>query len=192
MNTRVVNLFAGPGAGKSTLAAEIFYKLKNLGYSCEMVREYVKEWAWAGRKISAFDQFYIAATQAQIESTLYGKVEFLISDSPLLLGCFYEKYNHGDSIALPSAIRLMNRAERLGVEYFNFYLIREKDYDSRGRYESKEEASELDGHLEQFLMNNGINYKTLSEITQVRADLIIASILNSKGNKNEGSEDTNS
>lgn len=35
--TLVVNLFAGPGAGKSTGAAYIFSKLKMLGYDCEYV-----------------------------------------------------------------------------------------------------------------------------------------------------------
>lgn len=35
MKTLVINLAGAPGAGKSTLATEIFSKLKKLGYNCE-------------------------------------------------------------------------------------------------------------------------------------------------------------
>ena len=39
----VVNLFAGPGTGKSTVAAQIFAHLKWQGFSCELVTEFAKE-----------------------------------------------------------------------------------------------------------------------------------------------------
>ena len=39
----VVNLFAGPGSGKSTTCAGLFSKLKLAGIYCEMVLEYAKE-----------------------------------------------------------------------------------------------------------------------------------------------------
>ncbi len=35
----VINLFAGPGAGKSTTCAGLFYKLKMMGVSPEVVRK---------------------------------------------------------------------------------------------------------------------------------------------------------
>ena len=38
-NTLIVNLFGGPGTGKSTLMARIFSELKVQGYDCEMVTE---------------------------------------------------------------------------------------------------------------------------------------------------------
>ena len=41
--TLVVNLFGGPGTGKSTMMAGIFAKLKSLGYDCEMCVEFAKE-----------------------------------------------------------------------------------------------------------------------------------------------------
>jgi len=46
MNTIVINLMAGPGVGKSTLMAQLFARLKILGYEVEMVPEYVKEKVW--------------------------------------------------------------------------------------------------------------------------------------------------
>ena len=41
--TLVINLFGGPGVGKSTMCASIFSKLKILGFECEMATEYVKD-----------------------------------------------------------------------------------------------------------------------------------------------------
>ena len=42
-HTIVVNLIGGPGSGKSTTAAGLFYNLKKLGINCEMALEYAKD-----------------------------------------------------------------------------------------------------------------------------------------------------
>lgn len=42
----VVNLFAGPGADKSTGATYIFSKLKMLGIDAEYVSEFAKDKVW--------------------------------------------------------------------------------------------------------------------------------------------------
>lgn len=39
----VINLFAGPGSGKSTTCAGVFNKLKLAGINCEMALEYAKD-----------------------------------------------------------------------------------------------------------------------------------------------------
>lgn len=49
IKTRVITLWGGPGSGKSTMAAEIYARLKRQLCNVEMVREYVKGWAWEGR-----------------------------------------------------------------------------------------------------------------------------------------------
>lgn len=43
MPTLVVNLFGGPGSGKSTGAAYVFARLKMLGYNAELVTEFAKD-----------------------------------------------------------------------------------------------------------------------------------------------------
>ena len=45
----VVNLFAGPGSGKSTTCAGVFAKLKLAGVNCEMALEYAKDKVWEER-----------------------------------------------------------------------------------------------------------------------------------------------
>ena len=59
--TLVVNLFAQPGAGKSTGAAYLFYNLKCLGVNCEYVSEFAKDKVWEENKSVFEDQNYIFA-----------------------------------------------------------------------------------------------------------------------------------
>ena len=58
-NTLVVNLFGGPGAGKSTLMAYLFYKLKILGVEVEMSPEFAKDLVWEERFNYFDEQIYI-------------------------------------------------------------------------------------------------------------------------------------
>src|SRR5512133_3821784 len=89
MKTLVVNLWGGPGTGKSTTAAFLFALLKQKGYNAELVREYVKEWAWEKRQPGPLDQFYFFGKQSRRESLLYGKVDFIVTDCPVMLSAFY-------------------------------------------------------------------------------------------------------
>ena len=42
---KVLNFYGGAGIGKSTIAADIFSKLKRKGHKTELVGEYAK-WLW--------------------------------------------------------------------------------------------------------------------------------------------------
>lgn len=44
----VINLFGAPGAGKSTLAADIFSKLKRRQVKCELITEFAKDCVYEG------------------------------------------------------------------------------------------------------------------------------------------------
>lgn len=44
----VINIFGGPGVGKSTVAAGLFYRLKCLHYSVELVEEFAKYLVYQG------------------------------------------------------------------------------------------------------------------------------------------------
>lgn len=46
--TLVINLFGGPGAGKSTFCASVFADLKWRDINCEMALEYAKDRVWEG------------------------------------------------------------------------------------------------------------------------------------------------
>ncbi len=56
MKTTIINLYGGPGAGKSTSAAYLYYLLKCQQENVELVREYVKKWAWENRPCGVYDE----------------------------------------------------------------------------------------------------------------------------------------
>ena len=141
--TTVINLFGSPNSGKSTTAAGLYYFLKMRGFHCEMVREYYKNWVWEGRTANKFDQPYIFGKQLKYESLLYEKVDYVITDSPLILPAYYEKLHEETNIVLPAAMRFMEHAKSQGIMYKNFWLDTVDNIDNRGRQHDEEAIAKI-------------------------------------------------
>lgn len=156
--TVVVNMLGGSGIGKSTTAAGLYYNMKLAGMNVELVREYVKVLAWQGTPIGQFDQVNIFGEQCKLEHTLYGKVDYIVTDSPILLAPIYEVFYHNDSIMEEAAIKFLNKAESEGVKHVNILLGRNKPYDTRGRYQTEEEAAVVDQMTKDFLTKYSMPY----------------------------------
>ena len=91
-NTLLVNLYAGPGAGKSTGAAYIFAKLKMAGVDCEYVSEYAKDRVWQEDQFPLQHcQLYVTGKQCLKITRLLGKVDVVVTDSPIAIGAMYNK-----------------------------------------------------------------------------------------------------
>lgn len=135
-----VNFLGGPGAGKSTTAADVFARLKRLGYSVEHVGEYVKSWAYGKRPVDPLDQFYLQAKQMQYEYRLLkAGVLNIVTDSPVMLGYIYA----------PEELKpTLQRISDLYDSYypsFNIFLVRgDKPYIAAGRYQDRERAVQID------------------------------------------------
>lgn len=174
--TLVINLFGGPGCGKSTLSYALCRAIKESRAhgQVELVREYVKEWAWSGRKVKALDQLTILGQQAEREVGLYGKVDIIVTDSPLWLSPFYHEYYAGQEYIKPAVRGFLEHAAEHGVEHVNFMLAREKAYDPEGRYETEDQARALDDALAEFLDLEEI---TMIQTVQGTADQRAATIL---------------
>lgn len=156
MKTAIINIYGAPGSGKSTLAAELYTYMKQNGESVELVRECIKKWAWQGHKPSVFEQIYITNQQMLEESSLYGKVNFLITDSPLALGSFYCNYYHSSNLLdyLANNIYKIAKEKLLVSNVINLYVpIDETIYNSEGRYSSLEEALFIDKMLQKQIPN---------------------------------------
>lgn len=160
--TVVVNMLGGSGIGKSTTAAGLYYNMKLAGMNVELVREYVKALAWQGIPIGQFDQVNIFGEQCKLEHTLYGKVDYIVTDSPILLAPIYEVFYHGDSIMEDAAIKFLNKAESEGVKHLNILLGRNKPYDTRGRYQTEEQAQTVDQMTKDFLKKYSMPYYEIS------------------------------
>ena len=141
-----INLYAGPGAGKSTTAAMLFAKMKIAGYSIELVSEYVKAWAIAKRAPVGFDQIYLMGKQLNYEYRfLSNGIKNVITDSPVLLSACYTRAYY------PDLVHVADHMDAIIVEYerqhpaINIFLDRgDKEYKTEGRYQSQEDACKLD------------------------------------------------
>ena len=153
-NTLIVNLFGGPGTGKSTLMAKIFSELKVQGYDCEMVTEFAKDLVWEKRNETFKDELYIFAKQNHRLFRVNGKVDIIVTDRPLLLT---NAYNQDDKELCSLCLKTFNQYNNL-----NFLLKRETVYQENGRNQSEKEAIQIDKITQGLLESNGINYYTVN------------------------------
>ncbi len=172
MKTNIISLYGGPGAGKSTSAAYLYYLLKAGGENVEMVREYVKAWAWEGRKINTYDQIYFLGKQVRHESMLFGKVEWIVTDSPIFMNLYYaSKYCTpilADGIK-SSVLAYHQQVIEDGHEHYHVILHRSHDYVQAGRYQDETEAKQMDVGVEEMLTN--LKVKNLIHVGSNEKDL---------------------
>lgn len=159
--TIVINLFGGPGSGKTTIGHGLFYQLKKQEINCEFVQEYVKKWAWQGILPNKLDQFYISGKQTKAEQMLYGKVDYIVTDCPLLMGPFYDK-KYNNSTMVEQAVDTFMGMTDPEVTRLNFVVKRAKKYIQAGRYSSEESSKQIDLELLVYLKNKGITFDRLT------------------------------
>lgn len=139
MKTTVINLIGSPGTGKSTIASELFAKMKWLGYDVELVSEYAKELVWEQRHETFKNELYIFAKQQHRLFRLQGKVKYIITDRPLLLSIFYnDKYGNKSENFRNMVLEEINKFENIDI-----FLNRTKPYVSKGRNQTEEESKEF-------------------------------------------------
>jgi hypothetical protein len=153
-NTLVVNLFAGPGAGKSTGAAYIFSKLKMKGFDCEYVSEFAKDKVWEKNDEVFKSQFYITGKQIFKIKRCYGKVDIIVTDSPIAIGAQYLKED--EQKLGPAILEEFNKYNNL-----NFFINRVKGYNPNGRHQTLEEAVAIDGSVREWLVDNEIPFESM-------------------------------
>lgn len=153
---RRICLWAGPGAGKSTMRADLFSKLKrfiiysNLPTQVEEVFEYVKSWAYENKKPEGFDQHYIFAKQQRLEERpLRAGVDAIITDSPLALQVSYAIRN---GLSTAGCLLTMSAFHEIQYPSLNIFLDRgNRPYVKCGRFEDEVVAREMDKRILTFL-----------------------------------------
>ena len=169
--TVVVNLLAGPGAGKTTCAWAIASELKKRGIEAEYVSEYAKDLVWDER----FDlldgapehQKAIYEEQDRRVQRLLGKVDVVVTDSPSLLSLMYIK--EPDPDFTKDVLSRFNSQQN-----FNLFINRGKTYQQIGRLQTLDESKAIDRSIINFLQTNGIYYGTYYHSTlNVLVDNII-------------------
>lgn len=139
MQTIVINLMGAPGTGKSTIASELFSKMKWLGYDVELVSEYAKELVWEERNETFKNELYLFAKQHHRMFRLNSKVKYIITDRPLILSIFYnKKYGDNSEIFKNLVLQEINKFKNI-----NIFLNRTKPYVQKGRNQTEEESKEF-------------------------------------------------
>lgn len=154
---KVINLFGGPGTGKSTTAADLFAFMKWKNINVELVNEYAKEVTWEERYQILEDQLYIMAKQNHKLWRLKGKVDWVITDSPLILSLVYAKPDY-----LPKHYQAFGHELYDHYDNVNIFLRREKPYHKVGRSQTEEEARIKDAEILTMLELNGYDYTTVA------------------------------
>ena len=147
---KVINLYGGPGTGKSTTAASLFALMKRNGLNVEQVTEFAKDLVWTERNKELGDQIYIFGKMYHKLWRLKDKVDYVIMDSPLPLSIYYDK---GRTPGLREfGMRIYNTFDN-----YNYKLYRYFPYQQEGRYQTEDEANKVDDEIYDFMRDNGIS-----------------------------------
>jgi nicotinamide riboside kinase len=133
----VINFLGEPSAGKSTTSAGLFFLMKHEGINVELVTEFAKDLTWAEDKLKLKDQLLILGDQNHRLMRLKDKVEYVITDSPLLLSIVYaEIYKTAPWQPFYSLVyEVFNSYNNI-----NFLIKRTKPYRTAGRSQDKSQA----------------------------------------------------
>lgn len=168
----VVNLFGGPGAGKSTGAAYIFSELKQLGINAELVTEFAKDKTWEGNMTALSCQEYVFGKQSYRLARCREDVDVIVTDSPLPLSIIYN-----NSAVLGDAFNEVVLNVFDTYENINFFIIRDKPYNPKGRNQTEEESDALSKTIMKTLDMFVCRYEVLRG-NRDSYDYIVARVLN--------------
>lgn len=166
MKTIFINIFGGPGAGKSTTCASIFHRLKVIGVDVEMALEYAKDAVWEESYKKLDNQIYIFGKQHHRLWRLNGKVQVVITDSPIINSIVYDKTNN-------KFLKDLVISEFKSLDSLNYHIVRDVEYNPNGRMQTLEQALQIDEYCIDVLNENQIAYTNIS-----KGDIGVDTIIN--------------
>jgi tRNA uridine 5-carbamoylmethylation protein Kti12 len=154
---KVINLYGGPGVGKTTTAWLLCGALKKLGVEVEFVPEFAKRCVYENRDtLLSEDQLYVLAKQHRgILILAESGVEYAVVDSPLVLSASYNDHKKLNQ----DIINLLVRELYEKYDNINIFIERstQRKYDPRGRIQKNyEEAIEKDEEIKRSVSHFGV------------------------------------
>lgn len=149
----VINFYAGPGAGKSTTAANLFSLLKYDGINCELVTEYAKDKVWEDSLRVLENQIYVFGKQQHRLWKLMNEVDYIITDAPLLMSLYYGKH-------CSLSFQTLVVEEYSKMKNLDIFLCRKKEYQPKGRLQTEEQAKIIDTKIKEILDVHARGYHT--------------------------------
>lgn len=157
---KVINLWGAPGSGKSTLAARLFAEHKRKGERIELVTEFAKGLVYAGDQHSLENQLYIFAMQDRRLQRLVGKVDYVVTDSPLPFSIIYAKDRYAEPWFYDAVMGAFKDYHNV-----NYFLPLQWEFEAYGRLQQNEvEVREIDQKIREFLTKQKIQYGIYGDI----------------------------
>ena len=137
-NTLVINLIGGPCSGKSTVAAELFARLKKMGVHCELVSEYIKERIYEENKTMPGNQIPIFGMEHYSIVNKVGKVDCCVHDGSFINNIIYKQGENPefDTLVISEYKKFVN---------LDFFIKRGNiEFEDYGRIHNLKQSKELD------------------------------------------------
>ena len=150
--TLVINLIGGPCSGKSTVAAELFARLKKMGIHCELVSEYIKDRIYEENQTIPKNQIAIFGMEHYNISNKLGKVDVIVHDGSFINNIIYkaEENKHFDDLIISEYKRFWN---------LDFFIKRGNiEFETYGRIHNLKQSKELDKIIKETYDSYGLSY----------------------------------
>jgi hypothetical protein len=157
----------------STISSLVFAELKMMHKSAEIVPEVAKWLIYRDQIEKLNDQYYISVEQYKQIKAIYGKVEYIIGDSGILTGLYYNR-------AYASNMSDVKKTEKMilerNAEFDNIYIYIERnpkfEFEKEGRVHTEEQSKRIDIELKEMMEELKIPYKSFLSDRESVLDIV--------------------
>ncbi len=160
--TKVINIIGGPGSDKSLYSSAIVLNLHLRHKTVETIPDFAKTLVWQKDFDHLRNQFFIAQQQYRMIEVLDGQVQFLVTECSLPQLLFYND-TYPDNICDVQKTRKQILDWYHQCNNINVLVQRdpEKKYVHTGRFQTEEQAREMDSAMRGLLVREGIKFTVL-------------------------------
>lgn len=152
--TTIIGFLGGPCIGKTTTGLGLSYYLKTMGRDVIYVPERAKELFYDGHDLLP-KQREIFDEQLQRESRYHGKVEYVVTDSPIVLNAIYCSLAYEQFLISEGVLNYITSSIKNELNYRvsnniiqKYYTFRRnKEYNPLGREQTEKEAIDIDSSI---------------------------------------------
>jgi nicotinamide riboside kinase len=170
MKTKVINFVASPSSGKSTMASYLFAILKTKHYKAEYIQEHAKWLIYQEKFEELNNQYNVSTEQYKLIKSVDKKVNYIILDSPLVLGLYYNRH-------FETNVSNVEKTENMILdkiqEFDNVYIFLTKNkkypFENEGRVHTEEQSITIERELRELLIKLNLPFlEIVSDINNIQ------------------------
>ena len=159
--TKIINFVGGPGTGKTAMCCWLFAELKMRGKKVEYIPEVAKNLVWTKEFNLLNNQHYVSMKQYELFKAVIDKVDYVVTDGPLLHGIYYNRHNEDNFCDVQ---KVENMIVSMLSEFDHVYIHVIKGdfvYEKVGRLQTEEESRKISDEIARILESFSIPYTTI-------------------------------